>query len=188
MYYSALLYPSFLISHFGIRSETARVSICHFLCPLFVVCLAFFFLSVLAESMNCMSRIIWVIKYIIVSYHLLVSFNKTEFFLQVGEPLYYFQEAGIRFRWTLIKITNLSFHITSIEWKDGDWFPPPPPKSFSLLFHLMKNVMKYVMKGNMDGRILTPVCDSMKSLMKMEDSLIIFSQFVFNKNGFFSVA
>lgn len=126
-----------------------------------------------------MSEIIWLIKYVIVSYHLPISFNKTrKIFLQVEELCYYFQVPGIWFRWTLIKINSLSFLITSIDWKDGDWIFPP---SFPLLFPIMKNVI-LLMKGKMNGKVLTPVFDSIKSLMKVETSLLIkFNWFVFNK-------
>lgn len=55
----------------------------------------FFFLSVLAESKSTMSRSIWLRKNMIVSYHLLVYFNKAKKTSFRLENLYNFQEAEI---------------------------------------------------------------------------------------------
>lgn len=193
-----LLLPS--SSHFGVSSKTSVISTCNFICPsivwiffglfggggFFGFCLllvwAFIFFYPLTHSWvwelyvkDCMANQIYSC---LLS---LVSFNKT-IFLQVGEPWYYFQEPGFSFRWTLIKINSLSFLITSIAWKYGDWFFFFFFLSFPLLFHVMKNVI-LLMKDKMNGECTyTCVCDSIKSLMKVEASLLIkFNWVVFNE-------
>lgn len=72
-----------------------------------------------------------------------------------------------------------------MEWKDGDWFPPSPYILFLAVPYNEKcNISNEREYGQESTH--TCVCGSMKNLMEMEDSLLlIFSQFLFNKNTFF---